>query len=48
MAMLWILPYSELPELDLGGGYGIAYLDYESEIQASDVLGTLAKVVKDS
>ena len=38
----------QLPELDLGGGYGIAYLDNESEIQASDVLGTLAKVVKDS
>ena len=38
----------QLPELDLGGGYGIAYLDNESEIQASDVLGTLAKVVKES
>jgi diaminopimelate decarboxylase len=32
----------------LGGGYGIAYLDNEKEIQASDVLGTLAKVVKES
>ena len=38
----------QLPELDLGGGYGIAYLDNEKEIQASDVLGTLAKVVKES
>ena len=38
----------QLPELDLGGGYGIAYLDDESEIQASDVLSTLAKVVKQS
>jgi diaminopimelate decarboxylase len=38
----------QLPELDLGGGYGIAYLDNESEIQASDVLGSLAKVVKES
>jgi len=38
----------QLPELDLGGGYGIAYLDDESEIQAADVLSTLAKVVKQS
>ena len=38
----------QLPELDLGGGYGIAYLEDEAEIQASDVLDTLAKVVKQS
>ena len=38
----------QLPELDLGGGYGIAYLDDEAEIQASDVLKTLATVVKQS
>ena len=36
----------QLPELDLGGGYGIAYLDDESEIQAADVLGSLASQVK--
>lgn len=38
----------QLPELDLGGGYGIAYLEDEVEIQASDVLKTLATVVKQS
>jgi diaminopimelate decarboxylase len=38
----------QLPELDLGGGYGIAYLEDEAEIQASDVLKTLATVVKKS
>jgi diaminopimelate decarboxylase len=38
----------QLPELDLGGGYGIAYLEDEAEIQASDVLKTLATVVKQS
>ena len=36
----------QLPELDLGGGYGIAYLDNESEIHAADVLGALANQVK--
>jgi diaminopimelate decarboxylase len=36
----------QLPELDLGGGYGIAYLDSESEIHAADVLGALATQVK--
>jgi len=36
----------QLPELDLGGGYGIAYLENESEIHAADVLGTLAAEVK--
>jgi len=37
---------SQLPELDLGGGYGIAYLENESEIQAADVLSRLASEVK--
>jgi len=37
---------SQLPELDLGGGYGIAYLDDESEIKAADVLSKLAIEVK--
>ena len=36
----------QLPELDLGGGYGIAYVDGESEIHAADVLNTLANQVK--
>jgi len=35
----------QLPELDLGGGYGIAYLENESEIHASDVLSALAEQV---
>jgi diaminopimelate decarboxylase len=35
----------QLPELDLGGGYGIAYLESESEIHASDVLSALAAQV---
>jgi len=35
----------QLPELDLGGGYGIAYLENESEIHASDVLSALAAQV---
>jgi len=37
---------SQLPELDLGGGYGIAYLNDESEIKAADVLSKLAVEVK--
>jgi len=36
----------QLPELDLGGGYGIAYLPGESSLVASDVLGAIAAVVK--
>jgi diaminopimelate decarboxylase len=36
----------QLPELDLGGGYGIAYLENETEIHAADVLSTLANQVK--
>jgi diaminopimelate decarboxylase len=38
----------QLPELDLGGGYGIAYLEEESEISAAHVLGALAIQVKQS
>jgi len=37
---------TELPELDLGGGYGIAYLPGESSFQPDDVLATLAETVK--
>jgi diaminopimelate decarboxylase len=37
----------QLPELDLGGGYGIAYLNNESELAAHHVLSNLAKVVKE-
>jgi diaminopimelate decarboxylase len=36
----------QLPELDLGGGYGIAYLPGDSSLVASDVLGAIAAVVK--
>jgi len=36
----------QLPELDLGGGYGIAYLPGESSLVANDVLGAIAAVVK--
>ncbi len=36
----------ELPELDLGGGYGIAYLAGEKSLDARSVLADLAKVVK--
>ena len=37
---------TELPELDLGGGYGIAYLPGESSFLPDDVLGPLADAVK--
>lgn len=36
----------QLPELDLGGGYGIAYLEEDSEISAAKVLSALANQVK--
>jgi diaminopimelate decarboxylase len=36
----------ELPELDLGGGYGIAYLPGESALNPEDVLNSIAAVVK--
>ena len=35
----------ELPELDLGGGYGISYLPEDDPLSPSDVLPTLYKVV---
>jgi diaminopimelate decarboxylase len=37
---------SELPELDLGGGYGIAYLPSETTVEPSDVLPSLGKAVR--
>jgi diaminopimelate decarboxylase len=37
---------SELPELDLGGGYGIAYLPNEITVEPSDVLPTIGKAVR--
>ena len=36
----------ELPELDLGGGYGIAYLPGESGLIPTEVIGAIASVVK--
>jgi len=35
----------ELPELDLGGGFGIAYLPGEESINPDFVLGELAKII---
>ena len=35
----------ELPELDLGGGYGIAYLPGEASMEPDDVLGDLFRAV---
>ena len=37
---------AQLPELDLGGGYGIAYLPGDIELEASDVLPALFAQVK--
>lgn len=37
---------SELPELDLGGGYGIAYLPGEVTVGPADVIPVLAETVK--
>jgi diaminopimelate decarboxylase len=37
---------AQLPELDLGGGYGIAYLPGDVELEASDVLPALYAQVK--
>jgi hypothetical protein len=37
---------SELPELDLGGGYAIAYLPDEITVEPEDVLPALSEVVK--
>jgi diaminopimelate decarboxylase len=36
----------ELPELDLGGGYAIAYLSSETTVEPEDVLPSLSAVVK--
>jgi diaminopimelate decarboxylase len=36
----------ELPELDLGGGYAIAYVPGETTVEPEDVLPTLSNVVK--
>ena len=36
----------ELPELDLGGGYGIAYLDGEESVNPHDAMQALAHAVK--
>ncbi len=36
---------AELPELDLGGGYGIAYLPNEKTVEPADVLPSLHKAV---
>ena len=37
---------SELPELDLGGGYAIAYIPGEITVEPHDVLPSLSEVVK--
>ncbi|MFM6842083.1 MAG: diaminopimelate decarboxylase [Candidatus Planktophila sp.] len=37
---------SQLPELDLGGGYGIAYVDGETTVEPADVLPTLGAAVR--
>lgn len=37
---------AELPELDLGGGYGIAHLPGDTGLNAHDVLASIAFVVK--
>ena len=37
---------AELPELDLGGGYGIAYLPNEITVEPGDVLPTIGKAVR--
>ena len=39
---------AELPELDLGGGYGIAYLDSEVTVEPSDVLPIIGKAMRDA
>jgi diaminopimelate decarboxylase len=38
---------AELPELDLGGGYGIAYLPGENSLDPESTMKDLAKVVND-
>ena len=37
---------TELPELDLGGGYGIAYLPGDENVDPADAMGALSQAVK--
>lgn len=39
---------AELPELDLGGGYGIAYLPSEVTVEPADVIPALGRAVRDA
>ena len=39
---------AELPELDLGGGYGIAYLENEVTVEPSDVLPVIGKAIREA
>lgn len=39
---------AELPELDLGGGYGIAYLENEVTVEPSDVLPIIGKAIREA
>ncbi len=39
---------TELPELDLGGGYGIAYLEGEETVEPSDVLPIIGKATREA
>jgi diaminopimelate decarboxylase len=39
---------AELPELDLGGGYGIAYLAGEETVEPSDVLPIIGKAIREA
>ncbi len=38
----------ELPELDLGGGYGIAYLETEKTVEPSGVLPNIGKALREA
>lgn len=37
---------AELPELDLGGGYGIAYLPHENTVEPADVLPAIGRAIR--
>jgi diaminopimelate decarboxylase len=39
---------NQLPELDLGGGYGIAYLANETTVQPADVLPTIGRAMREA
>lgn len=39
---------AELPELDLGGGYGIAYLPNEITVEPADVIPALGRAVREA